>query len=105
MHVVELLATEWHSLNEVLYWLGSLGEQDRLDILTCSPYMALPLPTVSINRDTTPSRLFGALISETCILVSGTWHTFGRPSIQYLLHLNTIPLNCSLQNLTGFLLP
>lgn len=105
MHVVELLATEWHSLNEVLYWLGSLGEQDRLDILACSPNMALPVPTVSINRDTTPSRLFGALISETCILVSGTWHTFGSPSIQYLLHLNTIPLNCSLQNLTGFLLP
>ena len=58
------------ALLEGLYWLGSLGEQDRLDILACSPYMALvnlPLPTVSINRDTTPSRLFGALISETCI--------------------------------------
>ena len=54
------------ALLEGLYWLRE-REQDRLDILTCSPYMALPLPTVSINRDTTPSRLFGALISETCI--------------------------------------
>ena len=58
------------ALLEGLYWLGSLEEQDRLDLLACSPYMALVnllLPTVSINRDTTPSRLFGALISETCI--------------------------------------
>ena len=88
------------ALLEGLYWLGSLQEreQDRLALVN------LPLPTVSINRDTTPSRLFGVLISETCIPGCGTWHTFGRPSIHYFLHLNTIPLNYFLQNLTGFLL-